>query len=209
MREGMRYLLICSAFCLVLLIARYNALAEEVRGSAHPSKVKTKEGAMPIDASAKMSPTHPEYDLSMTCAECHPTTVDALSTATTLYINNLKRLERSEVWKRVETFLPGRERFVLATSYGNRPTATTIDFVLDPVDKVSYAVCEKGTQKLEQIKENPVVSMVCYEGWTVASGGKEQWKSIQIEGRATIVPSSDPQFKTYLDKYHDYVQLYP
>lgn len=202
MRKRMHYLLICSAFGLVLLIARYSAFAEKVKDSAHPSRVvQTNEEAIPIDASAKMSPTHPEYDLSMTCAECHPTTHDALSTATVLYINNLKGLERDEVWKRIETFLPGRERFVLATSYGNRPTATTIDFVLDPVEKVSYAVCEKGTQKLEQIKENPVVSMVCYEGWTVAAGGKKQWKSVQIEGRATIVPSSDPRFETYLDKY--------
>ncbi|MBW1838926.1 MAG: pyridoxamine 5'-phosphate oxidase family protein [Deltaproteobacteria bacterium] len=202
MKKLFRYLMICSAFGLVLLITQYGISAEKAGGLIKPAKAETKREAMPIDASAKMSPKHPEYDLSMTCAECHPTTLDAISTATTLYINSLKRLERDEVWKRIEAFLPGRERFVLATSYGNRPTATTIDFVLDPVEKVSYAVCEKGTQKLEQIKENPAVSMVCYEGWTVAGGGKKQWKSVQIEGRAEVVDSNGPRFETYLDKYH-------
>ena len=202
MKKLFRYLMICSTFGLMFLITHYGISAEKTGDVIKSASAGTKGEAMPIDASAKMSPTHPAYDLSMTCAECHPTTLDAISTATTLYINSLKRLKRDEVWKRIEAFLPGRERFVLATSYGNRPTATTIDFVLDPGEKVSYAVCEKGTQKLEQIKENPAVSMVCYEGWTVAGGGKKQWKSVQIEGRAEVVDSNGPRFETYLDKYH-------
>ena len=202
MKKLFRYLMICSAFGLVLLMTHYGISAEKAGGVIKSDKAKTGGESIPIDASARMGPTHPEYDLSMTCTECHPTTLDAFSTATTLYINNLKRFERDEIWKRIEAFLPGRERFVLATSYGNRPTATTIDFVLDPVEKISYAVCEKGTQKLEQIRKNPAVSMVCYEGWTVTDGGKKQWKSVQIEGRAEVVSSSDPRFGDYLDKYH-------
>lgn len=195
-------LIICLASMSVVLIAYHSTPAQNTKSSGKAPKAEGKGEAMPIDGSAKMSPTHPEYDLSMTCAECHPTTLDAISNATILFINNLKRLERDELWKRIEAFIPGRERFVLATSYHNKPTATTMDVVLDPVEKVTYTVCEKGTQKLEQIKENPAVSMVGYEGWTVAGGGKKQWKSIQIEGRAEVVLSSDPRFETYLDKYH-------
>jgi hypothetical protein len=150
-----RYLKTCSAFGLVLLIATHGIPAEKAGNVIKTDKAKTDGKTIPIDASTRMSSTHPEYDLSMTCVECHPTTCDALSSTTLLYINNLKRLERDELWKRIEAFLPGRERFILASSYANRPTATTIDFVLDPVDKTSYAVCEKGTHKLEQIKENP------------------------------------------------------
>ena len=202
MKIFLPYLMALFTFGLLFLTTACSTFAEKAGSVLTQTKAETKGDAMPIDASAKMSLTHPEYDLSMTCAECHPTTLDAISTATTLYINSLKRLERDEVWKRIEAFLPGRERFVLATSYHNKPTATTIDFVLDPGEKVSYAVCEKGTQKLEQIKENPAVSMVCYEGWTVAHGGRKQWKSVQIEGRAEVVDSNGPRFETYLDKYH-------
>jgi len=202
MKKFFHLLMNCVASTLIILIAVHNALAKNTESSVKVSKAKVVGEALPIDGSAKMSPAHPEYDLSMTCAECHPTTLDAISTATTLYINNFKKLERDELWKKIEAFLPGRERFVLATSYHNKPTATTIDAVLDPIEKVTYTVCEKGTQKLEQIKENPVVSMVCYEGWTVARGGKKQWRSVQIEGRAEVVSSGGPRFETYLDKYH-------
>ena len=201
MKKFFHLLVNCVASLLIILIAAHSALAKNTESSVKVSKAKAVGEALPIDGSAKMSSAHPEYDLSMTCVECHPTTLDAISSATTLYINNLKRLERDELWKRIEVFLPGRERFVLATSYHNKPTATTIDVVLDPVEKVTYTVCEKGTQKLEQIKENPVVSMVCYEGWTVARGGKKQWRSVQIEGRAEVVFSGDPRFEPYLDKY--------
>lgn len=202
MKKFFHLMMSCVASTLIILIAVHNALAKNTESSVKISEAKAVGEALPIDASAKMSSAHPEYEPSMTCAECHPTTLDAVSSATTLYMNNLKKLGRDETWKRIEAFLPGRERFVLATSYHNKPTATTIDFVLDPVEKVSYAVCEKGTQKLEQIKENPDISMVCYEGWTVARGGKKQWKSVQIEGGAEVISSGDPRFETYLDKYH-------
>jgi len=127
------------ASVLIILIAAHSSLTKNTESSFKLSKAKAGGEALPIDASAKMSPAHPEYDLSMSCAECHPTTLDAISNATTLYVNNLKELKQDEIWKKIEAFLPGRERFVLATSYHNKPTATTIDFVLDPVEKISYA----------------------------------------------------------------------
>ena len=201
MKKLLQVLVTCLASVVFTLGLYHGALTKDTDGlTKTPSAEKTGE-ALLIDTKAKMSSAHPQFQLDMTCAECHPIKCDALSSATAFYLNSFTTLKKEEVWKRIVAFLPGRERFVLATSYRNKPTSTTIDFVLDPVEKVSYAVSEKGTQKLEQIKENPVVSMVHYEGWTVAQGGEKQWKSVQIEGRAEVIPSSDPRFEAYLDTY--------
>jgi nitroimidazol reductase NimA-like FMN-containing flavoprotein (pyridoxamine 5'-phosphate oxidase superfamily) len=115
---------------------------------------------------------------------------------------NFPQLKNAEVWKKIEAFLPGRESFVLTTVYNNEPTATTIDMVLDKENKVLYAVCEKGTEKLFQMQQNPRACAVHYDGWTVAGGGKKEWRSVQIKGTAKVISSSDKQFNELLDKYH-------
>ena len=155
----------------------------------------------PIPPTAVRKPQHRTIATGMVCAECHDIKYDAVSTATKQYMLNYKMMDKEAVWQNILDFLPGRERFVSATVYNNEPTNTTIDFVLDPEEKVFYAVCEKGTEKLSHIRLNPVVSAVHYEGWTVAEGGKKTWKSVQVKGKAEIIEAMDPRFPDGLKKY--------
>jgi nitroimidazol reductase NimA-like FMN-containing flavoprotein (pyridoxamine 5'-phosphate oxidase superfamily) len=157
-----------------------------------------------------MSSKHPPFAPQITCAECHETKFDAVSTATKQCMKNYKLLDKEAVWKYIVELLPGRERFVIATVYEKRtglfkreiiPTTTTIDFVLNPEEKAFYAVCEKGTEKLEQIKLNSVICASHYEGWTVAQKGKQVWKSVQVRGKVEIIEARDPRFNEALQKY--------
>jgi uncharacterized pyridoxamine 5'-phosphate oxidase family protein len=156
----------------------------------------------PITSGQVMSQKHPPYARGMVCVECHTVIFDAVTSSTRQYINNYPQLKNDAVWKKIEAFLPGRERFSLATVYNSEPTATTVDMVLDKKDKVFYVVCEKGTEKLYQIKQNPKISAVHYAGWTVAGGGEKEWKSVQVRGTAEVIPSADARYGTIIDKYH-------
>ncbi len=156
----------------------------------------------PIKADQVLTKDHPPYARGMVCVECHKVAFDGVTTSTKQYLLNFPQLKNEEIWKKIEAFLPGRERFVLTTVYNNEPTATTVDMVLDKAEKVLYVVCEKGTEKLFQIKLNPKVCAVHYAGWTVAGGGKKEWKSVQVKGTAEIIPSEDKRFGEILEKYH-------
>jgi nitroimidazol reductase NimA-like FMN-containing flavoprotein (pyridoxamine 5'-phosphate oxidase superfamily) len=155
----------------------------------------------PIKADQPMSKDHPSFARGMVCVECHEVTFDAVTTATKQFVINYRQLNNDEIWKKIEAFLPGRERFALTTVYNNEPNATTIDMVLDKNKKVLYAVCEKGTEKLMHIRKNPRICAVHYEGWTLAGGGKKEWKSVQIRGNAEVIPSTDPRFNEIIDTY--------
>ena len=155
----------------------------------------------PIKPDQLLTKDHPQYAKGMTCAECHQVSFDSVTSATRQYILNFPQLPKDKIWEKIVAFLPGRERFVLTTVYKNEPTATTVDMVLDPQEKALYLVAEKGTEKLLHIKENPVISAVHFAGWTLAEGGKKEWKSVQIKGKAEIITTEEPRFATALDKY--------
>lgn len=148
-------------------------------------------------------PDHPRFPPGWTCAECHNVTfgTDVIATASRQYWHNYAHLTNDQIWERVVKALPGRERFSMATVRGNRPTNTTIDFVLDKEEKVFYAVSEKGTEKLMHLRRNPNISAVRADGWTVAEGGARQWFSVQIDGTSEIITSRDPRFMPILNKY--------
>lgn len=181
---------------LIISLTVTNSFSQEETKPVTPVKP-----AGPIDPGAVMSSKHPPFPYTITCAECHEIKFDALSTATKQYMKNYRLLDKETVWKYIVELLPGRERFVMATIYQNLPTATTIDFVLNPEEKAFYAVCEKGTEKIEQIKLNPAISAAHYEGWTVAEKGKQIWKSVQVKGRVEIIEAQDPRFIQALQKY--------
>ena len=139
--------------------------AKEVRvGGGEMGIAATVVEGPPIKSDQLLSADHPVYARGMVCVECHPVAFDAVTSSTRQFTLNYPQLSNDEVWKRIETFLPGRERFVLTTVYNNEPTATTVDMVLDRDEKVFYVMCEKGTEKLMQIKQNPRICAVHFEG---------------------------------------------
>lgn len=157
----------------------------------------------PITPEQVRSANHPRFPVGWTCAECHDVSfgTDFVSTASRQYWNNYSRLANAAIWERIVKFLPGRERFVMATVYKNRPTNTTIDLVLDTDEKVFYAVSEVGTEKLFHLRRNPNVSAVRADGWTVAAGGARQWISVQVAGTSEVITAKDPRFLPILRKY--------
>lgn len=159
----------------------------------------------PITADQVMGPQHARYPRGMTCAECHQVKfegVDVVTTASQQFQRNFRNLSQPEIWEKIVAFLPGRERFAIATVDGDAPTATTVDMVLDPQDRVFHVVSEVGTEKLLQLRRNPKISAVRFEGWTLAEGGAKQWTSVQIKGTAELITSEDPRFLPTLDKYN-------
>jgi uncharacterized pyridoxamine 5'-phosphate oxidase family protein len=156
----------------------------------------------PLKSDQVKSANHRAYGRGMTCAECHVTSYDFMSTASAQFVNNFPQLSQEEIWNKIVALLPGRERFVLATVRNNQPTATTVDMVLDKDEGVFYVVSEVGTEKLLEIRENPAISAAHFLGWTVAEGGAKEWKSVQVKGTAEVVPSSDPRFYPALVKYN-------
>ena len=200
---------------VIVLITFGNIQAEE-EDKAKRKEIKLGAGEMgiettvvegaPIKADQILTKDHPEYARGMVCVECHQVTFDAITSSTRMFTLNYPQLPNDEVWKRIEAFLPGRERFVLTTVYNNEPTATTVDMVFDRGEKCLYVLCEKGTEKLMHIKKNPRVCAVHFKGWTLAEAKlkkdlKKEWISVQIKGNAEVIPPSDPQFEKLLEKY--------
>ncbi len=158
----------------------------------------------PIKADQVQSNEHATYPRGMTCAECHQVDffdVDLVTSASKQFVNNFPNLSQEEIWQKVVAFLPGRERFAIATVQDDMPTATTVDMVLDVDEKVFYVVSERGTEKLLQLRINPNISAVRFKGWTVADGGAKQWVSVQMKGTAEVIESTDPRFMQLLEKY--------
>jgi nitroimidazol reductase NimA-like FMN-containing flavoprotein (pyridoxamine 5'-phosphate oxidase superfamily) len=199
---------ICMVLMVLLCAVLYSYAAESEQqkqikaGAGETGAEATIVQGPPLKADQVLTKDHPQYARGMACVECHKVAFDGVTTSTKQFMLNFPQLKNAAVWKKIEAFLPGRERFVLTTVYNNEPTATTIDMVLDKDQKVLYAVCEKGTEKLFHMKKNPSVCAVHYEGWTVAGGGKKEWKSVQVKGTAEVISSSDKRFTNLLDKYH-------
>ncbi len=157
----------------------------------------------PIAGTEVMGPGHAKFARGMVCVECHKVSfpVDAVASATRQMAGSWPQLTQEQIWAKIVTFLPGRERFALATADGDQPLATTVDMVLDKEERVLYVVSEVGTEKLNQIRRNPKVSAVRFQGWTVAERGKQEWRSTQVVGHAEVIPSSDPRFMVAVKKY--------
>ncbi len=189
-------LIFCFSFGIYFLCTSFAAdnTAEKAKGGK-------------ITASDKKSAKHPDTEISMTCSECHEVAYDAKSTATRMWINNYKQMAKDEIWKKIVDFLPYRQRFVMATVGGSwwnpRPTATTADFTIAPDEHIIICSNEKGTEKLAELKKNPYVSMVHFEGSIEGPTPPEKrwWKSVQIFGKATMYDSDAKEFEDLGKKY--------
>ena len=111
-------------------------------------------------------PMHVIVDENLKCVECHPIKtkdIDGYTSATmTLKKSQPGIMPKQDIEKRVVEVLSGthgREIFVLATSYNNKPLATVIEFCIDPETLDLYAMSEQQTEKLFQMNENGQVSL--------------------------------------------------
>ena len=218
MKKKLQFLTVPTVLWIVLLLhpsflkaidnpSPENPQLKEVRVGAGEMGVEATviEGP-PIKADQLLTTEHPEYARGMVCVECHRVAFDAVTSSTRQFTLNYPQFSNEEVWERIEAFLPGRERFVLTTVYNDEPTATTVDMVLDRDEKVFYVMCEKGTEKLMQIKQNPRICAVHFAGWTLAEAernqkAKKEWMSVQIRGTAEVIAPGDPRFKAIVEKY--------
>ncbi len=176
---------------------------------------ETEEDVPDILLGAEMPEDHQEIE-TVACMECHAILVDATSTATQRFLQRKGALDKEALWKEIVEFFGVRQSTVLATTINNEPYVTTIDFALDPVNKVMYALSEKGTRKLAQMKMNPKVALEYHqprEEYTrlfrcpktesdseISLKDCQELRSkifrcLQMRGDARVFSADDPQFE--------------
>jgi len=139
---------------------------------------------------AEMPAEHQEIE-TVACMECHRINVDTVSTATQRFLERPGLLEQEELWEEIVTFFGERQSCVLATAINNEPYVTTIDFALDPENRVMYGLSEKGTRKLSQIKMNPAVALEYHQPRDMET---KVFRCLQIRGTARTFSADDAQF---------------
>lgn len=144
----------------------------------------------PIVLGAEMPEDHEEIE-TVACMECHTILTDGVSTATERFLERPGALEKEDLWNEIVSFFGERQSCVLATAINNQPSVTTIDFALDPINKVFYGLSEKGTQKLGQIRTNPKVALEYHQprDWQT-----KVFRCLQMQGEARTFSSDDAQF---------------
>jgi uncharacterized protein YhbP (UPF0306 family) len=148
------------------------------------------EDIPPIVLGAKMPAEHQEIE-TVACMECHQINVDTVSTATQRFLKRPGLLEKEELWQEIVTFFGERQSCVLATAINNQPYVTTIDFALDPEKRVMYALSEKGTRKLSQIRMNPSVALEYHQPRDMQT---KVFRCLQMLGEARTFSADDAQF---------------
>jgi len=91
--------------------------------------------------------------------------------------------------------------YVLGTSYNNVPVTTNAEWAFDKDTMTFYGMHEKNTEKLIQIKTNPNVCMSWNEGHFESFAN---YRGIQMNGTAKVIPGTDPEFDTILVNYIPY-----
>ena len=164
---------------------------------------ETEEEVPPILLGAEMPDDHQEIE-TVACMECHIIKTDAVSTATQRFLERKGAFTQEELWKEIVTFFGKRQSTVLATTINNEPYVTTIDFALDPVKKVFYALSEKGTRKLIQIKMNPKVAVEYHQprDWKM-----KVFRCLQMRGDARTFSADDPQFDEGLRIFEPQIEV--
>jgi len=147
----------------------------------------------------EMPEDHPEIE-TLACFSCHTIRADARSSATQLYVKRSGGLSNDEVWKEITAFFGERQTCTLATVASSRrllffkrsePFVTTIDFALDPENRIMYALSEIGTRKLGQMKKNARVAL---EYHNTQEARKKMFRCLQMKGTAQVLSADDPRF---------------
>jgi len=155
--------------------------------------------------SGEKPPMHVIYDEEIKCVECHPLKtkdIDGYTSATmTLKKSKLGVMPKADIEKRIVEVLQGkhgREIFVLATSYHNKPLATIIEFAIDPKTLNLYAMSERQGEKLFHMFENNQVSLAYVRP---AENYFRETLGVQIVGNAQLLTGKDPGFEEGLEVY--------
>jgi len=155
--------------------------------------------------SGEKPPMHVIYDEEIKCVECHPLKtkdIDGYTSATmTLKKSKLGVMPKADIEKRIVEVLQGkhgREIFVLATSYHNKPLATIIEFAIDPKTLNLYAMSERQGEKLFHMCENNQVSLAYVKQ---AENYFKETLGVQIVGNAQLLTGKDPGFEEGLEVY--------
>ncbi len=90
-------------------------------------------------------------------------------------------LPQPELRRRIEQFLTEQRVAVLATSVGDEPRATPVEY---RADGLRLIIQTEGGRKLMQIRENPRVSVAIYDP---ASGEGGVYRSVQLTGLARVL----------------------
>ena len=164
---------------------------------------------------AEMPEDHQEIE-TVACMECHRIEVDATSTATQRFLQRKGALDKEALWNEIVEFFGQRQSTVLATTINNEAYVTTIDFALDPVNKVMYALSEKGTRKLAQMKMNSKVAVEYHQPREEHARlfrcpktesdselqltdcqelGSKIFRCLQMRGDARVFSADDPKFE--------------
>ncbi len=160
------------------------------RNAPAVAEPKDEEAVPDILLGAALPEDHQEIETAA-CMECHTIITDGVTTATQRFLERPGAIENQELWKDVVAFFGERQSCIIATSVNNEPYVTTVDFALDPVNKVMYAMCEKGTRKLGQIRVNPKVAVEYHQ--------PRDWQSkifrcLQMRGEARTFGADDALF---------------
>lgn len=162
-----------------------------------------KEAVPPILLGAAMPEEHQEIETAA-CMECHTILTDGVSTATQRFLERPGALEQEVLWQEIVEFFGERQSCVIATSINNEPYVTTVDFALDPVNRVMYALSEKGTRKLDQIRMNPRVAVEYHQprDWQT-----KVFRCLQMRGAARTFSADDAQFDAGLQVFKPQIEV--
>jgi general stress protein 26 len=194
---------------IICFIGYYGAIAAEKKEQKKQEKA-TK--AKSIDIKATVNSNHPEFEPGYSCNDCHEIKLDAKTTATQVWLSGESPgkkagegvMPKEQVWDAIEKTIGGKKldtkTFVMGTCMNNVPLTTTAEFTLNPEKKVLYGFHEKGTEKLNQIKHNPKVSL----NWHKEFRSFADFCCVQIKGHAELIESNNPEFEKALIDFLPY-----
>ena len=198
--------LICFIGCQGMLSAADKKVQQEQKKTEQAAKAKK------IDTAAILDSNHPPYEPGYSCNDCHEIKIDAKTTATQVWLTGESPgkkagegiMPKDKQWEAMMKVIGGKKfeshTYVLGTCLNNVPLTTTAEFTLNPEKKVFYGFHEKGTEKLNQMRLNPKVSL----NWHKEFKSFADFCCVQIKGHAELIESSNPEFEQALIDFLPY-----
>ncbi len=154
---------------------------------------------------SELSKEHQDISEAKNCMECHRVKTDTVTSATQRYLSDEKgRLNNNELWDKITEFFISKQSCVLATSINNQPYVTTIDLAIDKSNKYYYGFCEKGTNKLNQIKANTNVAV---EFHNQTEWQAKVFRCLQMIGEAKVFSSESPEYNKGLEVFKPSIDI--